>query len=177
MLVLGDYTELSPTANKNVTLSLLNGDLAKVWKRCGLTANYGANYMFPHDEETRQNSLSVVLNELLENATKYSTQQLGTIDVYLLSIDKGVLFQVDNYVSAEQYDVFLQYAQEIINCQDLNEKYLKKLQAINPQDITTSGRIGLLSIMNFFSIKMGFKFTKLDDSDGYKVSVQTLIYL
>ena len=52
-------------------------DLVREWSRCGQTADYMARYLAYDfaDRETAASVLSTVINELVENAAKFSTDK------------------------------------------------------------------------------------------------------
>lgn len=169
---LGDYVEL-PETKKVILIKLTHADLLKIWKRCGLTADYGANYLLSSCPEKRdfKNSASMILNELLENAAKYSDEEMGSIELTItLSGDSAVL-QVDNVIDEKRYEIFRKFADKIVNCDDVNSMYIEKLQSCGEGQEMKSG-IGLLTVLSFFNPKMGFMFQPLKETNKYKVSVQ-----
>jgi hypothetical protein len=177
MMILGNYSEQEDKKDA-IKLKLTQTDLVKVWKRCGITANYGANYISysQPDEKEIENSASMILNELLENAAKYSSARESTIEILITILDETVVFQVDNYIEERQFELFKKYVSELVYCEDINGMYFRKLQAFSENNDMKSG-IGLLTIMSCFNPKIGFKFQRFNETNNYRVSVQAAIPL
>jgi hypothetical protein len=169
---IGDYLEI-PETKKVILLKLTHADLLKIWKRCGLTANYGASYLASSCPEKKDvmNSVSMILNELLENAAKYSDEEMGSIELTITLSGNSAILQVDNIIDEQRYMIFRKFADKITSCDDVNSLYMEKLQSFGDDDGMKSG-IGLLTVLSFFNPKMGFLFQPLKEANKYKVSVQ-----
>jgi hypothetical protein len=71
----------SSNALAGIELVLRPSELMRHWERCGLTADWIASYLV-HDIESAdrapaKNVLSTVINELVENAVKFTTNDEG----------------------------------------------------------------------------------------------------
>ncbi len=170
-MVLGEYTEQS---NQDcIKLKLSRDDLNKIWKRCGLTADYSANYVSTYFENKKEieNSASTILNELIENAAKYSANRENDIEIDVAVYRNSVVFEVNNYVDSEAFYSFRDFVTKIIESDDIDAAYFEALRSLNGADKEKSG-IGLLTIMSFFKLKLGMKFENSENNHDYKVSVQ-----
>jgi hypothetical protein len=69
----------------SMVIELRPAELVAQWKRCGLTADWMSSYLVqafePSAQPTAQNVLSTVINELLENAVKFSTDDAPAIRI------------------------------------------------------------------------------------------------
>ncbi len=172
MEILGHYEE-HPDGEKTLKLKLNHADLIRIWKRCGITADYAANYAsFSYTGvEGVENTASTILNELIENAAKYSGGDKGDIEILITLKKDCIYFQVDNVLDESHYGVFYEFAREMIQCRDVNSLYIEKIKAAAESGGEASG-IGLLTILVNFSAGMGFKFTGEKGKKQYAVSVQ-----
>jgi hypothetical protein len=98
-----------------ICLSFIPLDLVTEWSRCGETANYLAGYL-AHDFEKREiagNVLSTVINELIENAAKFSFNKQLAAHIVVRQFDDSISIVVTNNVTASQADSFLKAAKRI----------------------------------------------------------------
>jgi hypothetical protein len=156
-------------------INLYPYSIAKFWGQCGITANYGASIISSQflSNNVLYNSISTILNELLENSLKYSQkQEVGIFLKLVICGQKTIVLQIKNYLEKEQYAYFKQFAKELIECNNLSEKYINHLEAFMPNG--SSSGIGLLSILNIYNIKIGFKFS-ITENENFMVSIQTMI--
>ncbi|WP_242344887.1 slr1658 superfamily regulator [Anaeromyxobacter terrae] len=74
LTVLGAFPEASAQPLSAIEMDLVPIDLVTEWRRCGMIADFMADYMVPGFEqrETARSVLSTVMNELVENAAKFS---------------------------------------------------------------------------------------------------------
>ncbi len=74
-----------PDEFASIELELRPSELLVHWKRCGLTADWVSSYLAqdiePAAQPTARNVLSTVINELLENAVKFSTDGAPAIRI------------------------------------------------------------------------------------------------
>lgn len=169
---LGKYLDITGK-RKVILVKMEHDDLMKIWKRCSITANYGAGYLSSSYLGKRDvmNSASMILNELIENAAKYSDEKDGDIEMTIIISEEEAVFQVDNTVNAEQYGKFRAFADELVHSADVKALYVEKLQSFKDEQKLNAG-IGLLSLLNFFNPQIGFRFQPIQEENKYRVSVQ-----
>ena len=98
-----------------ICVSFIPLDLVTEWSRCGETANYLAGYL-AHDFEKSEiaaNVLSTVINELVENAAKFSFNKQLAAHVVGRQFDDSISIVVTNNVSPAQAESFLKAANRI----------------------------------------------------------------
>lgn len=173
MKIMGHYIDTSGKRNV-IRMKMSCVDLIKMWKRCGKAANFGADYVSYSFSEKKQveNTSSMILNEMIENAAKYSNDNPDNIEVNIFLSGGNIVFQVDNLIKKEQFNTFQEFVRNIVECDDLNAMYLQKMVEAGESGDSRSG-LGLLMIINNFNTSIGFKFEKLSKDDNYRVSVQT----
>ena len=173
MKIMGHYIDTNEKRNV-IRMKMSCMDLMKMWKRCGTAANFGADYVSYSfsNKKNVENTSSMILNEMIENAAKYSNDHPDNIEVNVFIMNDSIVFQVDNLIKSEQFMQFQEYVRDIVNCKDLNAMYLQKMIETGESGDTKSG-LGLLMIINNYNTTLGFKFEKLPEKDNYRVSVQT----
>jgi hypothetical protein len=167
---LGAYSE-SPTepVASETALQLACTDMLQHWRRVSLSSDFLAKYYsfyFPYREkakgrisrETAENSISFVLNELIENTAKYSNTAETAVRIRVLLLERTIQLEVANAVTEELADDFLASMREVLagNTEDL---YLAKLEANLEQARSDSG-LGFLTLINDYQIALGIKVEK-----------------
>lgn len=151
-----------------VHLTLLPRDLALYWQRCGLTADFGASFAafcFPEIKKT-QNSLSFILNELVENAVKYSSELVKRIKITLFEKDGSLFFEVENYLSEEQQALLEKDIEALENCKDIEEFYS---QAMERSMTGNSSHLGLVTILNDYKVGISFSFRSSKKDPSFRI--------
>ncbi len=175
-MIIGRYIDC-PRCRDALGIKLLQQDVFKVWKRCSSTANYCADYIASshRDRDRIYNMLSMILNELLENAVKHSNRSRTGIDLRLMTRKDEIVVQVDNHVTGRQYRVFRALAADLAGCPDPATAYQRKLESLGrePQQFG----IGLMTILSCYGITCGFKFQPAQRPAQHHVSVQAVIPL
>ena len=157
-------------------LAMDAGDLAQSWRRCSLTADFLAryySYYFPYREkakdsisrEAAENSISYILNELVENTAKYSDARDARVRVAVHLRESDILFVVSNHVSEGRAGELLRIARDLMGGNP-EELYMQQLE----KETDASG-LGYLTMINDYGAVLGFKLEKSDD-EAYEGTVQ-----
>lgn len=178
---LGAFIEqpAEPVASETA-LSLSSTDMLQYWRRVSLSSDFLARYYsfyFPYREkakgrisrEAAENSISFVLNELIENTAKYSNTPDTGVRVRVLLLERTILLEVSNSVTEALADEFLASMREVL-AGNTEELYLRKLEANLEQARSDSG-LGFLTLINDYQIALGFKFEKTG-ADVCRITVQ-----
>jgi hypothetical protein len=179
--ILGEFAEETkekPLSQTSVVAS--STDMLDNWRRVSLCSDFLAkyySYYFPYKEKAKgkisrdaaENSISFVMNELIENTAKYSNASNKEVTVKLLLHEEHIVFQVSNFVTAELAESFIGLAREILESNP-EELYIKRLEKNSESDEGDSG-LGYLTLINDYGILMGFKFAQIDP-DLFEVTVQ-----
>jgi len=179
--ILGRYQE-QPAENpaSQTELGLSSADMLQHWRRVSLSSDFLAKYYsfyFPYREkakgrisrETAENTLSFVLNELIENTAKYSNTPDTGVRVRVLLLERTILLEVSNSVTEALADEFLASMREVLSG-DTEELYISKLEGNLEQSRSDSG-LGFLTLINDYQIGLGFKFEKTG-ADVCRITVQ-----
>jgi hypothetical protein len=179
--IVGSYLEeRGEKAISECSLGIKSDDLFRSWRRVSLSSDFLAryySYYFPYREKARgtlsrdsaENSISFVLNELVENTAKYSDAEDKNVSIRVWLLESVLLFSVSNFITGKLSGPFHSLAQEILSG-NAEELYLKRLERNTEEGGGGSG-LGYLTLINDYGINLGFKFEKAGD-DLFKVTVQ-----
>jgi hypothetical protein len=179
--IIGDYNFVSEgiDAEGILRVTLQPIDLMTYWKRCGLIADFGAKfyaYAYGKNNEIIENTISTVLNELVENAAKFSKQRDSYVEIVLKHYINLVSIEVANEATPRISESFRNYVRQLAES-DHEELYFKKLEE-KAEDDTSSG-LGLLMILKDYPCRFGAKFEEMQDggSSYYKIHVKIIMKL
>src|SRR5690606_7617144 len=122
-------------------------DFITYWKRCGILADFAASfYAFTQDHPSvQENIISTVVNELIENATKYSDKRNGDVRIHMKLYDTVLKIQTENFTPKLHYQKLQKHLMLLTQTDDLDMLYINTL-ATKPTDTVDSG-IGLLLLI------------------------------
>jgi hypothetical protein len=179
--ILGSFRERqAETPASEAALNLDSADMLQHWRRVSLSSDFLAKYYsfyFPYREkakgrisrETAENSISFVLNELIENTAKYSNAAETAVQVRVLLLERAILLEVSNSVSEAQAEEFMASMREVLSG-NAEELYLAKLESNLLKPKGDSG-LGFLTLINDYKIGLGFRFEKTG-GDLCRITVQ-----
>ena len=178
---LGTFQEqpAEPVASE-AALEVSSTDMLQHWRRVSLSSDFLAKYYsfyFPYREkakgrisrEAAENSISFVLNELIENTAKYSNTPDTAVRVRVRLLERTIQLEVSNAVSVELADGFQASMREVLGG-NTEELYLSKLEA-NLGEARRDSGLGFLTLINDYQVGLGFKFEKTG-ADVCRITVQ-----
>lgn len=155
--------------NNRLSFSLHSADIYKCWNRSGITADYIAtffSYSLPRGARKSSEfflATSMVSQELLTNALRYSKTRAGEIQIVAKEFNEGLEVEIINPVSAEQFLLFKEQVEKIQNVKEFQEEYFRRIKARSEFPNKKGEGLGLLSILQKFPIKLAFRFSALPD--------------
>jgi hypothetical protein len=117
-------------------------DLIAEWTRCGETADYLACYL-AHDFEHRETAaivLSTIINELVENAAKFSADKRRPVRIVVRQFGDRIAIEATNSASRSQASTFRETVARIV-AEDPEALFAERVA--HPPDIGGAG-IGLI---------------------------------
>jgi len=178
---IGDFNfvgeEIDAEGVLRVTLQPI--DLMTYWKRCGLIADFGAQfyaYAYGKNNDIIQNTISTVLNELVENAAKFSKQRDSYVEIVMKHYINLVSIEVVNEATPRISESFRGYVRQLVES-DHEDLYFKKLEE-KAEDDTSSG-LGLLMILKDYPCRFGAKFEEKNDNGApyFRIHVKIIMKL
>lgn len=191
-VTLGEFCDSLPDTQEYLTLGFSPSAQARNvrWRNYGLSADFLGDYFatfFPGDGGSVDSGsdfqgnvkacISYVANELIENAIKFSDEQINvpvTISLYLY--ESSILLLICNSTTIDRADRFQQQIHAILNT-DLDSLYAQRLERVGLEESNESC-LGLISIMADYGVKMGWKFVpSADHENAVDVSVMARLTL
>ncbi|HAC64353.1 MAG TPA: ATP-binding protein [Cyanothece sp. UBA12306] len=153
--------------------------IKKRWKNNRLSAHFIADYFASflpidlHDSKytervnNSKNAVSYIVNELLENAMKYN-DELSNYKIkiginFLKDQDLKAVIFCQNSIKYKAVDSFQKYLQELLLC-DLEAHYISAIEKNATDPNSENSGLGLLTIINDYSARMGWKFETVLDN-------------
>ncbi|OCR01227.1 hypothetical protein BCD67_17585 [Oscillatoriales cyanobacterium USR001] len=162
--------------------------LKQRWRNNGLSADFLADYLttfFPGTAQEPQtfekqsqikSAISYVANELLENAMKFNDENSDHPISIRLHLESGrVAFLMTNSIPPQEVDKFKLYIQELTTS-DPYEMYIEKLEKNAADENSTSSGLGLLTMINDYEAKIGWKFETIQEEPKV-MTVTTMVQL
>ncbi|MDM8566054.1 ATP-binding protein [Candidatus Halobeggiatoa sp. HSG11] len=157
------------------------------WRNNGLSADFLADYIvsffpktkdYPSNIEKRteiKGIVSYVANELMENAMKFSDPESSfPISIQLQLYDDNIEFFVTNSVLKYSVAEFQDYIQKILSS-DTQELYINQLEHNAENENNDDSGLGLLTMINDYMAKIGWKFEITNQKTIVTTTVQLSI--
>lgn len=148
-------------------------DMMSQWKRIGRVSDFTADFFVNNQNlnEFVTNSVSTVVNELVENAAKFAKPRNGLIDLDLKYYSTIIKIEIRNIVSDRMRGNFEETIKKYLSG-DIEKMYYEQLESLVNRD-NTSG-MGYLLLYKDYPIRFGYQFKKLD-SDRHEVTVEAYL--
>lgn len=199
--IFGDFTEQCSTEKGSLEL-IFSPDtdvLKKRWRNNRLSAYFVADYLstfIPIDEDTQdtkrriketKGAISYVANELLENAMRYHCHDCEDkyrvkLGIYFLDNEQNaseltVIILTINHVDKHGCESLQKYIDELLSS-DPTQLYIAKVEhSLKAENTGTSG-LGLLTMINDYSAKLGWKLGTIPEVPGiFEVTTMTQLRL
>ncbi len=171
---IGNYDSMVEITKDQLSVAVTMEDCKSHWHRCSLLANFAANYFsgFYPTNNNINNAFSTIINELIENAVKYSEPSNSSIEIRLYRLEKDTVITCVNSIEKTQYEKFKGFAEELVKCNEIDKLYKETLES---KALSETSGLGLISIINYYNSKLGFKFVENTDGKSYIVLVQVLL--
>ena len=170
--IFGDFIENLPPSQEYLILGFSPSSvpLKQRWRNSGLSADFLADYLTTfvsnrdHDTLTidkqaeLKSAISYIANELLENAMKFNDevfQEPINVQIYLYS--NSIVLVTTNSISFPRVERFQAYIKKLTNS-DPNELYIRQLEKNAEAENSKESGIGLLTLLNDYQAKLGWKF-------------------
>lgn len=187
---LGDFiSNLSPSQEYLIlSFSPSSMPLRHRWRNNYLTADFIADYLSTfflgsndrQPDKLRQaevkSAVSFIANELLENGMKYCVEtSLFPISIQIHLNPELIVFQQTNSITLSQSECFQNKIRQLLN-NDPSELYLAQLEKNALEENHTSSNLGLLTMLNDYGAKLGWKFEPIS-KQAAELAVTTMVQL
>ncbi|MDJ1178738.1 DUF6272 family protein [Roseofilum sp. BLCC_M91] len=186
--IFGDYIDNLPESPEYLIIGFSPSSvpLKQRWRNNGLSADFLADYLttfFPaKDDITEQqqaevkSAVSYIANELLENAMKFNDETSEfPISIRLQVRSDEILFIISNSIPPSHVDRFQSFLRKIEQV-DPGTLYVEQLEKSVQEEESTNSGLGLLTMLNDYLAKLGWKFETVPDYPGV-IKVTTMVQL
>lgn len=134
-------------------------DLLSHWQRCGMTADYIANFYTPIIGQEKANSLSTIINELIENSCKYTVSHKDTVKTKILHYGSTFVSIGKNFIDAKTKKNFGKFINRI-NSKGPEEFYFETIE-FRVEGQKTS-RLGFVMLIKDYGVQINYWFTEIN---------------
>ena len=182
---IGDFREgplATGSAGARVSLVFYPGDFAVRWSQCSATADFFAEYFAAvracasDDEVVRAEfigTLSYIVNELVENAVKFSVGE--TVEVTVVVDDEELVAVVCNQILAATVEALVDKFRELV-AGDPQEMLFARVEANAENPETGASGLGFLTMMSDYGARLGWRFDAVGDNP-HNVLLKTMARL
>jgi serine phosphatase RsbU (regulator of sigma subunit) len=171
---LGDRIDFTEDVDTAFTVRFLPLDMFDDWQRGGALSDFAAHYFghnFPRDEQF--SLLSTVINELVENAVKFTANNSLPVELTLKKARDRMLVQAANTIPVNRCQPFMAVCQELFE-KDLDDLYMERLK--QDQENRSASGLGLLLIKKDYSSRLSFEFRFDEDNNVRVTAIAELVF-
>ena len=190
--IFGDFINEFPPEQDALELTFTPSSLPikRRWRNNRLSAyfiaDYFSNFLPVNEDESNhekrikesKGAVSYVANELLENAMKFhdddTTYKVRFGIRFFEDHDVTAVIFAMNIVNRERANSFKIFIKELLSS-DPNELYIQQIEKSAEADDGSSG-LGLLTMMNDYSAKIGWKFETMPNNPN-AIAVTTVVQI
>jgi hypothetical protein len=173
--VLGDYLDINAQVREYMVMNFASSrlDMNDLWESSSLSAKFLSAFFgkfFPAGGKGRksprtvmEDSVRFISSELLGNAVKFGCGESFDIRVNLHMDQDELRFYVTNALSLQQIDGLKAFIHRL-STEDLNDIYLAQMEK-NAEAGNTESRMGYLTMLLDYDVKLGWKFEQSGESN------------
>lgn len=179
---IGDFREFTSQGGARVTLVFFPTEFQVRWSQCSATADFFAEYFAavpacrPETEDARAEfigTISYVVNELVENAVKFSVGERVEVTV---GLDDGELVAVvANQILATTVEMLSATFSELVTG-DPQELLFARVEANAENPEAGGSGLGFLTMMSDYGARIGWRFAAVADNPN-NVLLETMARL
>lgn len=140
------------------------------WEFCERLSKFILSYYCLYGITKDYNAILFAVNEILENAVKYSKSPYLPLEIEMHHIDDTSYLKVTNEVDDSMFRRFMKYSVFLFN-NDLAGAFRQRLEGMSRGDAV--GGIGLILLRKDYHINLCFEFSST--TDQYYISVYAAI--
>ncbi|MCB9670089.1 MAG: hypothetical protein H6734_11500 [Alphaproteobacteria bacterium] len=150
-------------------------DLVAHWRRCGMTADFLA-YFLSHafrNPDSALGTLSTVINELLENAVKFSADKRVPVVLSLSHFGEVIGITATNTcrdAHAERFAGFL----ERLRTEDIDDLFVSQIEH-NAESAQGESGLGIITMVKDYGASLAVRITPAEGGEGHDVVVRVVL--
>lgn len=155
-----------------VDLRLVSRDPEATWKRCALTSDFLAGFLAPTPDADEREELSVVIDELLANAVKFSADITAPVSMAVQHFGDAVRVEASNVCDEENAQALIEALKRVVE-QNLEDLFVQQIEESAAAD-QDSSKLGFITLRMNFDARLGARVTRNEDG-LYTVTVAVLL--
>ncbi len=165
-----------PTTSVDLQVSAM--EMMVHWGRCSLTANFLAGYVAPTfpDSESARVEISIMLDELIENAVKFCADVEEPVSVTVDNFDDAIRLRVSNLCTEPHARQLEQCIRRVLHGNP-EELFVEQVESAAVEDALVS-QLGFITLSMNQGVRLGARIARSMDAGGegmYEVTVQVMI--
>ena len=167
----GDYEEIWGPPISTLGLSFDRLDLVSSWRRCSLSADFAAHYISDHFDNPERvgGVLSTIINELIENAVKFSLPGSQEVRVAIPFFGNRVTLELRHVCSTAQALLLHAWVERVYTT-DAEDLFVEQLEYTAHHAPESSG-LGLITLRKDYGATIGVRLLPMD-GDVVKIALQ-----
>ena len=185
----GDFQEEAIVSSEYLTIVFSPSSLSlrERWRTNRLSANFLADYFstfFPGEGQPAgmidpkselMGVITFIANELLENAMKFSDATSKEAVMLTLQLyPNKLIFLTRNQIDSATEGEFRAFIQIMLSS-DPAELYIQQIEQQAQEEHSTSSRLGILTIINDYAARIGWRFETLEGAGAIVTSKVQLV--
>ncbi|RAP32697.1 hypothetical protein DID77_04260 [Candidatus Marinamargulisbacteria bacterium SCGC AG-439-L15] len=174
--IYGSYTEEEPKRPflSQITLDFSPIDFISHWGRCGITANFLAQFQAENFENKTisSNQFSTIFNELIENAVKFSHHNAKKIYINIKNYGDKIYIEIENETTLKNVEAFSKNLETLFS-NDPETLFINKI--LENAEQKEASQLGLITIIKDFNAKIGVKTAPIEYGKIYSVCVKVIL--
>lgn len=158
-----------------VDIRLAASDMVNQWRRCSMTADFIAGFVYtaPVHEAPGRSALSMVIDELIENAVKFCADALTPVSITVHDYGDMIRLDVSNTCD-EQHASELEKSIRRVLESDLEALFVAQIEETAAEDRLAS-RLGFITLCINHGARLGARITQGPRDGLYTATVQVLL--
>lgn len=169
--------KIKKKAKANLSLNFVFPlEFMKNWERCSLASDFLAEYESFSFKKNKKavNLVSTIINELMENAIKFSSDQNKLVTVNITHYDHAILLEATNMTEKENVQKLQRFVKDL-ESKSPDELFFELLSNLENTDTSMSG-LGLITIVKDFNASLGIMAAPLTEGDSiFRISIRVYI--
>ncbi len=148
-------------------------DLMSKWQRCGLTADFVSQFETIGQSHIRtKNVLSTIMNELLENAVKFSCDKTQFVDIHITADDTKIRIEVTNNADKQDTDTLKSFLKLFFSKDfDVDTFFMKQVEKGENVGYGEGSQLGFYTMTHNYQGHLSARIEKTEMANVYKVTI------
>ena len=158
----GETAQTNSTGGFGISVVLKEGQLGRSWKQAGATSEFLGEVLATQsaksglDYSEARHAIIYLVNELLENAIKFSSP--GDVEVRCSLEDSTFELAVINRINPDLVSGFQVLLAELTT-RDPGDLLIERIEANAADETSSASGLGILTLMNDYGVRMGWHFS------------------